>query len=77
MGGKIIMNIDKLIDELIELEMWFKSYYTIHEQKYRRLYSLNKADDDGANAYDKLMALYNEAETKRARIQQLEALING
>ncbi len=57
------------------LNLWFNNYYTIHEQKYRRLYTLNKLDDDGVPAYDKLIALYNEAENNRKRIQELEELL--
>lgn len=66
----------KLITEYESLKSWFDNYYTIHEQKYRRLYTLNKNDDDGVSGYDKLIALYNNAETKRKRIQELEVLIN-
>lgn len=63
--------------ELTNLITWFDTYYTIHEQKYRRLYTLNKNDDDGISGYDKLIQLYNEAEIKRKRIKELEVLING
>ena len=65
-------NRKKLFNEMLELSDWFDSYYAVHEQKYRRLIALNKADDDGINAADKLTALYEEAEVKRARIQELE-----
>ena len=65
-----------LIEEISSLRKWFDTYYTTHEQKYRRLYTLNKNDDDGVSGYDKLIALYNEAETKRKRLQELEVLIN-
>lgn len=67
-------NRQKLFDEMLELNDWFDGYYSVHEQKYRRLIALNKLDDDGANATDKLTALYEEAETKRRRIQELETL---
>lgn len=65
-------NRQKLFDEMLELNNWFDGYYAVHEQKYRRLIALNKLDDDGANAADKLTALYEEAEIKRRRIQELE-----
>lgn len=67
-------NRQKLFDEMLELNNWFDGYYAVHEQKYRRLIALNKLDDDGANATDKLTALYEEAEIKRRRIQELETL---
>lgn len=67
-------NRQKLFNEMLELNDWFDGYYAVHEQKYRRLIALNKLDDDGANATDKLTALYEEAETKRRRIQELETL---
>lgn len=63
---------EKLISERTELDDWFCGYYAVHEQKFRRLIALNKPDDDGINAVDKLTALYEEAEVKRARIQELE-----
>lgn len=67
-------NRQKLFDEMLELNDWFDGYYAVHEQKYRRLIALNKLDDDGANATDKLTALYEKAETIRRRIQELETL---
>lgn len=67
-------NRQKLFDEMLELSDWFDGYYAVHEQKYRRLIALNKPDDDGVNAADKLTALYEEAEIKRRRIQELEIL---
>ena len=54
-----------------ELKEWFNNYYTIHEQQYRRLHTLGDT-----SAYDKLIALYNEAETKRKQIQDLEAQLD-
>lgn len=66
------VNRQKLFDEILELSDWFDGYYAVHEQKFRRLIALNKPDDDGVNAVDKLAALYEEAEVKRARIQELE-----
>lgn len=61
--------------EIKELKMWFDIEYSRKEQKYNRLISLNKADDDGISASEKLNQLYEEAEIKRARIQELEELI--
>lgn len=57
-------------NEINSIKNWFNDYYTIHEQKYRRLYTLGNKE-----AYDDLVNLYNEAEIKRARIQELEALL--
>lgn len=69
---KILPNdIDIKTDELAHLKDWFNGYYTIHEQQYRRLHTLGDT-----SAYDKLIALYNEAETKRKRIQDLEAQLD-
>lgn len=58
--------------EIAELKQWFSGYYTEHEQKYNRLIALGKNCDNGDDPQIKLIALYNEAEVKRARIQQLE-----
>ena len=55
---------------------WFGRTYAYKDQKYRRLIALNKADDDGISASEKLNQLYEEAEIKRARIQELEKLLN-
>ena len=63
-------------NEIENLKSWFTNDYTIHEQKYRRLYTLGLNDDDGLSGYNKLIQLYNEAEIKRARIQELERLLN-
>lgn len=63
--------------EIQELKEWFDSTYTYKEQKYRRLIALNKLDDDSIDAQTKLTALYEEAEVKRTRIQELEQLINN
>lgn len=57
------------------LKQWFDTIYAYQEQKFRRLMALNKTDDDGVSAEEKLNALYLEAEEKRARIQALEAEI--
>ena len=66
---------EKLQNEINELKSWFNTYYTEHEQKYRRLITLNKTDDDEVDGQTKLITLYEEAEQKRARIQELEARI--
>lgn len=57
------------------LKQWFDTIYAYQEQKFRRLMALNKTDDDGVSAAEKLNALYLEAEEKRAQIQALEAEI--
>ena len=62
--------------ELLELKYWYDNYYTQHEQKYRRLRSLDKLTDEGKDPYQELINLYNEAEIKRARIQELERLLS-
>lgn len=61
------------IMEIVRLKLWFNNEYTRHEQKYRRLIALNKLDDNNKNPATLLNELYEEAETKRKRIQQLEA----
>lgn len=63
--------------EIASLKDWFDTEYTYKEQKYRRLVALGKTDDDGIDGNTKLLALYNEAEEKRARIQGLEKVINN
>lgn len=64
--------------EWYDLRNWFETEYTYKEQKYRRLIALNKTDDDGVDCQTKLTALYEEAEIKRKRIQELEIeLENG
>ena len=64
--------------EWYNLRDWFETEYTYKEQKYRRLIALNKPDDDGIDCQIKLTALYEEAEIKRKRIQELEIeLENG
>lgn len=62
-------------NEMNDIKYWFDTVYGYQEEKYRRLVALNKADDDGVSAAEKLNALYLEAEEKRARIQALEAEI--
>lgn len=60
-------------NEMNDIKFWFDTVYDYQEEKYRRLVALNKADDDGVSAAEKLNALYLEAEEKRAQIQALEA----
>ena len=61
--------------EYYELKDWFNNIYSYKEQKYRRLIFLGKADDDNIDAQSKLEELYQEAEIKRTRIQELESLL--
>lgn len=75
MWRKISVELSKLnsvLSELVFLKTWFSENYTIHEQKYNRLIALSKLDDSGENPATLLNALYEEAEVKRKRIQQLE-----
>lgn len=65
------------ITEINKLKNWFNGYYTIHEQKYRRLIAIDKLCDDGASPSDKLSELYALAEVNRKKIQELEEVING
>lgn len=81
-NGKVVA-IDHIVteEELLNVELnnlhsWYDNYYLQHEQKYRRLHTLGKLTDEGANPYDELIKLYNEAEIKRARIQELERLLS-
>lgn len=62
--------------EINVLKHWYNVNYTQHEQKYRRLHSLGKLTDEGKDPYNELIKLYNEAEIKRARIQELERLLS-
>lgn len=62
--------------EIRGLKEWYNVIYAQKEQKFRRLHSLGKLTDEGANPYDELIKLYNEAEIKRARIQELERVIS-
>ena len=62
-------------NKMNDIKYWFDTVYGYQEEKYRRLVALNKTDDDGVSAAEKLNALYLEAEEKRARIQALEAEI--
>lgn len=57
--------------ELKELKDWFNTYYTVHVQKYNRLIALNQLDK-GEDPNTKLADLYTLAESKRARINEIE-----
>lgn len=67
----------KLDAEIFDLKKWYEIYYMQHEQKYRRLHTLGLKCDNGADPYNELVKLYNEAETKRKRIQKIEELIKN
>lgn len=62
--------------EINNLKGWFENYYSQHEQKLRRLHTLGKLTDEGKDPYNELIYLYNVAEIKRARIQELERLLS-
>ena len=62
--------------EINNLKGWYENYYSQQEQKLRRLHTLGKLTDEGKDPYNDLISLYNEAEIKRARIHELEVLIN-
>ena len=66
---------EKLQNELNELKSWFNTYYTEHEQKYRRLNTLRQLTDEFEDPYNKLVELYQEAEIKRKRIQEIEVIL--
>lgn len=68
---------DELQWELYELKWWYDKDYSRLEQKYRRLHTLGKLTDKGTSPYDELIKLYQEAEIKRARIQELERLLSA
>lgn len=63
------------IYEIDNIKYWFNNYYQEHEQKYRRLHTLGLKCDNGSDPYNELVKLYNEAEQKRKRIQEIEELI--
>ena len=69
------MDKNELIKEQMQLILWFNNYYLINEQKFRRLNTLNKLCDNGTSPYENLRILYEEAEVKRARIQEIEKLL--
>lgn len=58
-----------------QLQTWFDTYYTQHEQKYNRLIALDRLTDNGENPHDKLIELYETAEINRKRIQELEKML--
>ena len=62
----------KIADKLNELTNWFNATYRYKIEKYTRLIALEKPDDDGISAETKLKKLYEEAEEKRYKIQELE-----
>lgn len=62
--------------EMNSLKEWFNKFYDYKEQKYRRLINLNILDDDNQDPQSKIGILYHEAEVKRKRIQEIEALLN-
>ena len=66
----------ELLTKIENINNWYSEYYTKNEQKLRRLHTLGKLTDSGANPYDELIKLYNEAEIKRAEIQKLERLLS-
>ena len=70
-----IDEVDNLKVELENLKIWFNEYYTQHEQKYRRLNTLKQLTDELEDPYNKLVELYQEAEIKRKRIQEIEVLL--
>lgn len=70
-NGNIVDFIDKN-KKILELKLWFDNFYTQHEQKFRRLHTLNLLCDDGTPPIEKLTQLYEEAEIKRREIQKLE-----
>lgn len=69
-------SINEMSNEMGYIKLWLDTYYTQHEQKYRRLHTLGLKCDNGADPYNELINLYNEAEIKRARIQELERLLS-
>lgn len=56
--------------EIYSIRWWFDIDYARKEQKYRRLIALGDS-----SAEELLMELYKEAEEKRARIHELEAIV--
>lgn len=61
---------EELILNLQAKKYWFDTYYTIHEQKYRRLIVMNIDKEQNEQL---LQDLYIQAENVRAEIQALEA----
>ena len=75
-GEKFVQELEAY-DEIAEHREWFNTLYTKNEQKYNRLVFLGKQCDDGTDAKDALLDLYNEAETRRIRIQELERKVEN
>lgn len=74
---QVLMNLrSQREEEIKDLKLWLDTYYARHEQKYRRLKTLGILTDEGKDPYNELINLYNEAEIKRARIQELERLLS-
>lgn len=69
---KVISEEEKASIRIEELKNWFNTYYTIQEQKLRRLHTLQLLCDDGTTPYYALVDLYNLAEKYRKEIQELE-----
>lgn len=69
---KAEIELGKKFDKIKEIKKWFDNFYTHHEQKYRRLHTLNLLCDDGTLPIEKLTQLYEVAELKRREIQSLE-----
>lgn len=69
------MNYDMLLGEHFELKCWFDSEYPPQEQKFRRLKEMGIKTDSGEDAGEKLLWLYNIAETNRARINEIEEIL--
>lgn len=67
--------INNLNGELEYLKNWYNTEYTKLEQKYRRLNTLKVLTDSGLDPLGCLIDLYQEAENKRKRIQELEVLL--
>lgn len=63
------------VNEMLELKTWFDTYYTRHEQKYRRLMTFEELTDEGTDPREELLKLYKTAEINRKRIQELENLL--
>ena len=69
------MNYDEILNEHFNLKCWFDKEYPPQEQKFRRLKEMGIKTDSGENAGEKLIELYNTAEVKRARINEIEKIL--
>lgn len=74
---KTLSQIDTYEDEIVKIKNWFDTIYTQKEQKFRRLRTLNLMCDNGADPYSELMSLYQDAEIKRKRIQEIEKILEN